>query len=231
MAGRGVRRVAEAHASEAAGHRVPEGLEDGGEQRVVLVAVAATPPVDHLADQAVDVEADLPAEVDVEVLVRDRPGVGRVQCSTSDGAAAVEADPGQVAIEGRGVQSGGRGSGSRPRSCPARSLDAAWRHPGGGASPSAKRQRVASWVKASPASMTAMTVRGRMASSGLASGSGNPSPYLAPVAGGDRGLRRGVRHPDGDPVHRERLARCRRRSPPHSGSERGRGPCASGRRC
>jgi hypothetical protein len=53
------------------------------------------------------------------------------------------------------------------------------RYPGGGASPSAKRHRVARCVNWSPASMTAITVRGRMVSSGLASGSGNPSPYLA----------------------------------------------------
>jgi hypothetical protein len=45
----------------------------------VLVAVAAAPPPDELALDAVDVDRDAAAEHDVDVLERDRREVGAVQ--------------------------------------------------------------------------------------------------------------------------------------------------------
>ena len=50
----------------------PDGLERGGEQRVVLEAVAAAAIADELVLQAREVEPDRAPEQDVEVLERDR---------------------------------------------------------------------------------------------------------------------------------------------------------------
>ena len=71
-------RTADANARE---HRLDlqaEVLERRGEQQVVLEAVPAAPLGDHLALEVLLLERDRDAPVRVEILERDRRGVGPV---------------------------------------------------------------------------------------------------------------------------------------------------------
>src|SRR4051812_25867731 len=101
-------RITHAHSSDATADRIAELLEDRGEQRVVLIAVTASSPIDELCLERVDVETDLAAEADVEVLVRDVLDVSALQRRQRD-VGPVESDAREIAID---VQSSGTESGS-----------------------------------------------------------------------------------------------------------------------
>ena len=82
-------RRADAHAGGEPRHREPQLVEHGGEERILLEAVAAAPTCHQLCLEAREVEQDRPAKLDVEVLEGDRGEVGAVQCPQ-------RVDPGQA---------------------------------------------------------------------------------------------------------------------------------------
>ncbi len=97
--------------------------------------------------------------------------VWQPQDGAERGARRVGRRPGDDRRRDRRPPRGERGRVGGPRGGPLDPLTSS-AQPGGGVSPGPNRQRVASWVKASPSSMTAITVCGRMVRSGLVSGSG-----------------------------------------------------------
>ena len=64
-------RRAEAYTRGEQCHLEPEGTQRGGEQRVLLEAIAAAPAVHELGLQAGKIDADRPAEEDIQILERD----------------------------------------------------------------------------------------------------------------------------------------------------------------
>ena len=74
-------RRAEAHTRGEQCHLETEGTQRGGEQRVLLEAIAAAPAVHELGLQAGKIDADRPAEEDIKVLERDVRRMREMQCT------------------------------------------------------------------------------------------------------------------------------------------------------